>query len=77
MIKFKIKNYSDNGEEIFFLVEIIKDDHFTNDIFPIEEGYKTNFEIYQLLKSDKIKEIQEFLTDLIHIENDPYSRGEN
>ena len=71
MIKFKIKKYSDNGEEIFFLVEIIKEDHFNNDIIDINGDYETLLEIYILLKSDNVKEIQEYLSELIQDDDIP------
>ena len=64
MINFKIKNYSDNGEEIFFNIEIITNS-FNNLIIPIEETYKEAFEVYVLLKSNNSEYIDEYLEQLI------------
>lgn len=77
MIQYNIRKYIDNGEENFLQIEIIKPNQFNNDIIDIDETYDSLFEIYILLKSDDVEMIQDYLIDLIQIDDSPYKRGEN
>jgi len=56
-------------------IEIIDDSEFNNDIYSIDDSEAK--EIYLLLISDNIKEIQEYLSELITVDDSPYRRGEN
>ena len=76
MIEFRIKKYLDNGEENFLQIEIITDS-FNNLIIDIDDTYETLLEIYILLKSDDGEMIEDYLNDLLQIDDSPYSRGEN
>ena len=77
MIEYNIRKYTDNSEENFLQIEIIKPNQFNNDIIKIDETYDSLFEIYILLKSDDVEMIQDYLNDLIQIDDAPYKRGEN
>ena len=77
MIQYNIRKYIDNGVENFLQIEIIKPNQFNNDIIDIDETYDSLFEIYILLKSDDADMIQDYLNDLIQIDDSPYRRGEN
>ena len=77
MIEYNIRKYTDNSEENFLQIEIIKPNQFNNDIINIDETYDSLFEIYILLKSDDVEMIQDYLNDLIQIDDAPYKRGEN
>ena len=77
MIEYNIRKYTDNSEENFLQIEIIKPNQFNNDIINIDETYDSLFEIYILLKSDDVEMIQDYLNDLLTIDDSPYRRGEN
>ena len=68
MIEYNIRKYTDNSEENFLQIEIIKPNQFNNDIINIDETYDSLFEIYILLKSDDVEMIQDYLNDLIQIQ---------
>jgi len=74
MIKY-ILHYSDKSNIQQLEVEIINDFEFINNSYSIEDSEAK--EIYLLLISDNKKEIQDYLNDLITIDDSPYSRGEN
>ena len=76
MIEFRIKKYLDNGEENFLQIEIITDS-FNNLIIDISETYDSLLEIYILLKSNDSEQIDDYLDDLLQLDDSPYKRGEN
>ena len=76
MIEFRIKKYLDNGEENFLQIEIITDS-FNNLIIDISDTYDTLLEIYILLKSNDSEQIDDYLDDLLQLDDSPYKRGEN
>jgi hypothetical protein len=76
MIHYQIKKYVDNGEENFLQIEIIKPNEFNNDIVDIYETYETLLEIYILLKSNDGEMIEDYLNDLLQIDDSPHKRGE-
>ena len=77
MIEFRIKKYLDNGEENFLQIEIIQEDSFNNLIIDISDTYDTLLEIYILLKSNDSEQIDDYLDDLLQLDDSPYKRGEN
>ena len=76
MIEFMIRKYLDNGEENFLQIEIITDS-FNNLIIDISDTYDTLLEIYILLKSNDSEQIDDYLDDLLQLDDSPYKRGEN
>lgn len=74
MIQYKL-NYSDKSNIQYLEIEIINNNCFINDSYIIEE--EESREIYLLLISGNKKEIQDYLNDLIQINDSPYKRGEN
>ena len=62
MIEYNIRKYTDNSEENFLQIEIIKPNQFNNDIINIDETYDSLFEIYILLLL-KIRLFQVFKFD--------------
>ena len=77
MIEYMIRKYLDNGEENFLQIEIIQEDSFNNLIIDISDTYDTLLEIYILLKSNDSEQIDDYLDDLLQVDDSPYSRGEN
>ena len=71
MIKYKL-NYSDKNNIQLLEVEIINDYSFINNTFLIDDLEAK--EIYLLLISDNKKEIQDYLKELIQVDDSPYKR---
>ena len=83
MIEF-ILHYSDKSNIQQLEIEIINNNSFINDSYIIDDSEAK--EIYLLLSQDKndihynrlyFRPIQDYLTDLLTIDDSPYSRGEN
>ena len=83
MIEF-ILHYSDKSNIQQLEIEIINNNSFINDSYIIDDSEAK--EIYLLISQDKndihynslyFRPIQDYLTDLLTIDDSPYSRGEN
>ena len=79
MIKYEIDFKFNQGGAVL-LVKIIDSNKFTNEIYEIDGNKKALREIFIGLTDNNIKEteeIQDYLNDLIQIDDSPYKRGEN
>ena len=79
MIKYEIDFKFHQGGAVL-LVKIIDSNKFTNEIYEIDGNKKALREIFIGLTDNSIKEteeIQDYLQDLIQIDDSPYKRGEN
>lgn len=74
MIQYKL-HYSDKSDMQLLEIEIINNDSFNNDSYSIDDSEAK--EIYLLLISEFKNLIQDYLQDLIQVDDSPYSRGEN
>ena len=66
MIQY-ILHYSDKNDIQLLNVEIIDDSEFYNDVYPIDDSEAK--EIYFLLTSDNKKEINDYLLELIQLDD--------
>ena len=79
MIKYEIDFKFNQGGAVL-LVKIIDSNKFTNEIYEIDGNKKALRELFIDLSNDDLKEseeIQDYLQDLIQIDDSPYRRGEN